>query len=186
MATIKDWKLGDVPHPGYRLVRELVALPTSRELILKALGDILAKNVQKVVVEIRKPIEVLRLAKESEAGPLVEDVTSDDLYAMVRNAAMEPVIFVPTAPVMHRLMDLMKRVTEAGLAPVSMLCGDADEVADWLDYPPQFLSHIMGIPLAVSTEVPPDVLIIACRLHGELEGVDQSFKITLDKPEVTP
>lgn len=186
MATIKDWKLGDVPPAGYRLVRELTALPASRELVMKAIGDILAKNVQKVVVEVRKPIEVLRLAKESEVGPLVEDVTSDDLYAMIRNAALEPVIFVPTAPVLHRLMDLMKRVTEAGLSPVAVLCGDADEVADWLDYPPQFLSHVMGVPLSVSAEVPADVFILACRLQGEPEGVDQSFKITLDKPEVKP
>lgn len=185
MATLKDWKLGDAPPPGYRLVRELVALPPARSEIVTVLNSILAKNVQKVVVEVRKPIEVLRLAKETEVGPLVEDVASDDLYAMVRNSAMDPVIFVPTAPVLHRLMDLMKRVTEAGLMPVAALCGDLAEVADWLDYPPQFLSHVMGVPLSVSAEVPPDVLILACRLQGEPEGVDQSFKITLDKPEVT-
>lgn len=183
MATIRDWKLGDAPPPGYRLVRETHALPPSRDLVVKMLGDLLAKNIQKVVVEVRKPVEVLRLAKESEVGPLIEDVPSDDLYGMVRNAPISDVTFSPSATIMIRLMDMFSRIRGAGFEPVGCLGGSEKALREWLDYASAGAMHVMGVPFSEHPEVPEDVLIIACRLQGEPEGIDQSFKTTMDKPE---
>jgi hypothetical protein len=182
MATIRDWKLGDAPPPGYRLVRENIALPPSRDAVVKLLGEILAKNVQKVVVEVRKPIEVLRLAKESEVGPMIEDVPSDDLYGMIRNASIEDVSFKPSDSVFDRLMSLFHRVRMAGMEPVGCLIGSARTYMTWIDRVGP-ADYLMGVPVEEHADVPDDVLILACRLQGEPEGVDQSFKITLDKPE---
>lgn len=184
-STFKEWRLGDAPPTGYRLVRERHELPPSRDLVIKLLTDILAKNVQKVVVEVRKPIEVLRLAKEVEVGPLIEDVPAGDLYGMVRNSPISDVVFDPTAPILQRLMEVFERIRGAGLEPVGCLGGDSKTVTAWFGYTKTDLTAIMGIPLVFHHDIPDDVLTIACRLTGEPEGVDQSFKFTLDLPEVT-
>jgi hypothetical protein len=83
-----------VPSIGYNnskltLVQEFVQLPKSRKEIISTIGTILEKGgVQKLVVEIGKPISVSRLLKEisslSEDPGIPKDIIDDDLMSAVR------------------------------------------------------------------------------------------------------
>jgi hypothetical protein len=184
MATT-EWQLGDTPPRGYKLVREKHEVNTAnREALLGKLSEVLGKAALRVTIEPRKPIEIVRLVKETEASdvPLFE---LDDVYGMVRNKEIKEISFVSSATVVVRLMDLFSHIHTAGYAPMAALVGDERRLREWLDYASPGPLHLMGVPVTVQPDLPDDVLIIACHIDVEdATEVDVSFKITLDPPEV--
>lgn len=81
--------LGDVPKPDLVLARFKEPLPSGRrEIVAKFEGILNRGGVQKVTVELGKPIEIVQFVDKSTMTPPLE-TPSEDLWDLVRNTALE-------------------------------------------------------------------------------------------------
>lgn len=83
--------LGDSAESKYMIVREKIELPKTRKEIMAAIENTLnLGGVQKIIVELGKPIHIERMMRSEEAPA---DLPDDDLFVAARNAPMQTVPF---------------------------------------------------------------------------------------------
>jgi hypothetical protein len=171
MAARTESSIGLVPPPGYRLVREEVPMPPSRELRLLEIQSILEKNIQRLVVEVGKPIVYFRVVKADEAG--LDEIVEEDLYMQARNAEMEefPPEEAPEELPFITIQNAFKELRSKGLKPLAFLIGNAVDTSRWLFGRPMDIAEIFGVKTVKHGEVPEGGLLLLASNPGEDEVV---------------
>ena len=181
--TGKPKSLGDASSTEYAMQRQSVPLPSSRALIVKAFETILAQGlVQRVVVEIGKPIEVMKLVPKTEMLPdIPEEVESDDLLGAVHRAEIEE--FSPTLPEspLHYTMSAFNKFADRGMKPKAFLVADRARFLGWLGCPSR--PDIFGLPVHVHDDIPDDVVVFAASRAGEENEVAFSLRMEMPLPK---
>jgi hypothetical protein len=160
-TTSRPPSLGDVDKPELVLARLEVPLPETRRDIVMTFESILNQGgVQKVVVEVGKPIQVSKLVnKNGMEAPL--EAPEDDFWNQVRNGRMEE-LEEPGANGYETLFLAFSSLTIRRLKPKIVFCHDFSQLRRWLKlddiYPVDFL---FGIEAVEQIDIPEDAVIVA-------------------------
>lgn len=162
--------LGDVEKRDLVLTRSEVELPATRREIVAAFESILNQGgVQKVVVEIGRPISVSRLVdRESALAP--PELPPDDFWNQVRNGRMEEMTLFEKRDGFYHLFAAFSLVTIRKLRPRMLFCHDVAGVRSWLNLPDNHpMDWVFGIELTAKQDVPDDAVILAATPYDETD-----------------
>lgn len=173
--------LGDDTSKKLRMAQEEIPLPATRAELLTIFENILKKGmVQKVVVEIGRPIKISRLVKDELPDP--EPLPEEDLFINVRNAEMQEFVFTEQLPLPDYLFRAFHSMSQKRLRPKFFLVKSLDSLRKCLGVDVMWdLGELFGIEVAISEAVPEDVLLLAATKPGE-EEIALSFRMLLTPP----
>lgn len=187
MAAPRPAALGDPEPSSYVLTRYEEPLPKGRKELLARIENILQRGgVQKLVVELGRPIQVSQMVDASQAPPPVE-VPPDDLWARAYNNEM----FVLDHDMMVRdqkpyvqLFQAFHELYVRKLKPKMFYCVDHKRVRDWLGHGPLFkVDQLFGVEVVPTAEMPEDGLLLVGVSYDELDPGVQGILIRMDIPE---
>ena len=141
-------------------------MPKTRREVVAAFSSILDRGgVQKVVVEVGRPIQVVQLVDKSMATPPME-TPIDDLWGAVRNAKLEE-LSVPKGKdgaVLDGYQTLFygfARLAEMKLKPKALFIHHYGQAREWLKLSADFpLEFIYGVEVGLESDVPEDAVIL--------------------------
>lgn len=173
--------LGDDAKTKLRLTQEESPLPSTRKDIVTRFEAILNQGgVQKVVIEIGKPIKVSRYVKDE--GPDIQTLREGELFAEARNAPMEEFVTGVEIPFHEYLFKAFHIVMQKRLKPRAFLMSNEKALRVNLGVDSIWdLSHIYGVDVVKAPEVPPDVLLLAATADGE--AITLSIRLLMQLPE---
>lgn len=180
----KEWSLGEPPPPGYRLVREVYPRP-DRPGIGPLVQEILSQGmVQRIVVQTREPVTVLRLVKEADTDPTMDEVIVQDLFNQARNVEM---VQLPaedeSQDPLRTIFCAFRAAAERQLLPRAILVQEAGWLQDWIGVDRQEeMLDVFGVPVVEHDEIPNDVLLFAVTSPEAPEALAMSFRIAMDIP----
>lgn len=159
--TSKPQSLGDVDKPELMLSRFEVALPGSRREIVAAFEGILNQGgVQKVVVEIGRPIQVSKLVDRNGMEAPIE-APQDDFWNQVRNGRMEELQVSGVNPY-ELLFNAFASMTTRKLRPKVLYCHNNSQLRKWLGLDDIFpLDYLYGIEVGHQPDIPEDAVVLA-------------------------
>lgn len=174
--------LGDEVKRKLHLTTEERALPPTRKEIVSAFEGILAQGgVQRVVVEIGKPIKVSRYVQESADPP--PSMREEELFDNARNSTMEE--FAPEKSMSSFHDYLFKAfyiITQQKLRPRAFLVSNLSLLRTRLGVDKLWnLGELFGVEVVKAEEIPPDVLLLTASQYGE-EDVVLSIRMLLSIP----
>lgn len=169
--------LGDSGTIPFTKVRETVELPKSRKALVSTIEAILESGkVQKIVVEVGKPIVVEKYV-EGASGPPLDETPPDDFFMAARNAEM---IEIPEADTpLESLLLAFDELFNRGLKPKAFLTKTAWSVSQWLGLGGPRLSNILGIELIPVKDLPMDVVLLLASLETDPDVVTLSIRIPI-------
>lgn len=187
-STVREWNIGDGPPPGYRLVRESYPLPPTRPQVVEQISSVLDKGmVQRLLVQVRQPIQVVRLVKESEADPEAEGMDLD-IFQQARNAEM--VDFPPRGLTAYEtLFFAFRTLGKKDLVPLAVLVRDPEMLVAWLglSLDADEVKDVFGVPIRVfvgsEDDFPDDVLLLTAATKDEPDSVFMSLRLAMDLPK---
>ena len=185
MATARPPSIGD-EKPELVLVRDSKPLPKSRNDILTEVSHIFALGgVQRVIIEVGKPLFFDRLVPKSEAdNEVTEEIPADavDLYGAMRNNELLNFELKFGAMSGHEALFKAWRLLSARkLAAKGFLVSNLPVLREWLDLGEMdSVDDIFGVPVFRHEEIPSDVIILVAVDAADLEDVKLSLRITLD------
>lgn len=175
--------LGDDAKAKLRLSHEESPLPSTRKEIVSRFEAILNQGgVQKVVIEIGKPIKVARYVKE---GADIQSLREEELFAEARNAPMEEFVSDAGLPFHEYLFKAFHIVMQKRLKPRAFLVSNEKVLRTNLGVDSLWdLSHVYGIDVVKAPEVPPDVLLLTATADGE--AIALSIRLLMQVSEKKP
>lgn len=178
MNTSKPPSLGDERGPQYTIISEERPLPTTRKEIISAFEAILAiGHVQKVIVELNKPIKFFRAIVRD--GDIPKDVVDDDEFANIRNAEIHEFLSITAEPFHAYLFKAFQFLTHRRLKAKSFFFSNTAHLkaALGLDLNAA-MTEVFGVDVIKNDEVPTDVLLLSATRHGE-ESVSLTLRMLL-------
>lgn len=180
MKTSGEWK-----HVHFEM-----PLPGTRKEVVESFSDILnLGGVQKVVVELGKPIAVDRIvdAKTDVFLPPAPEDVPDDFWGLVRNGRIEQMQhFVNKDGYVH-LFEAFALITARKLRPRILFVHDHAQLRQWLELSETFpVDYVFGVETAKQPDIPDDAVILAA--VGTDEAPALGIRIPVDMPgaSVTP
>jgi hypothetical protein len=181
----KPRSLGE--SPTHIRVSENFDTPGDRKGILSAIERILnLGGVQKLILELGKPIRVTRLVRKDEMPEAPQELVDDDIYAAARNAEMENL--VPKAlPGKDRigayetLFCAFDTLARRRLKPKALLVHKYSELQAWLTVDAQHdVSEIFGIDVRPHKEIPDNVALLVATRWDDTDTVVFSLRLEID------
>jgi hypothetical protein len=156
--------LGDVPKPDLVLTRSTEPLPQGRrEIVAKFEGILNRGGVQKVTVELGKPIEIVQFVDKSTLAPPME-TPSEDLWDLIRNTTLEELRIANgyTLPDAYELLFHAFALFDKKKLKAQMLfVHDYKLLRTWLRLHDMFpMGTVFGVETAVQSGVPEDAVIL--------------------------
>jgi hypothetical protein len=186
MATARPPSLGD-EKAELVLVRDSKPLPKTRNDILTEISHIFALGgVQRVIVEVGKPLLFDRLVPKSDAPEeeTTEEIPADavDLYgAMRNNELLNFELKYGSMSGYEALFKAWRLLSARKLVAKGFLVSDFPALRDWLELGEEdSVDDIYGVPVFKHAEIPADVIILVAVDATDLESVKLSLRITLD------
>lgn len=171
MNTAKPSSIGEEEGPQYRLVADERPLPKTREEVVSAFEAILALGkVQKVVVELGKPIKYVRAVSGNDDLP--QEIMDMEEFSSVRNAEIQEFLNVTNVPLFEYLFRAFQFLGQKRLKARAFLLSSFGllSLKEGLQVGSQSaLPEIFGVGLVQHDEIPPDVLLLSATRHGEEE-----------------
>ena len=141
---------------------EKYPLPPTVDGICDLVREILSPGlVQRLEIEVSKPVRVVRVVEEEEAGLLEEDV---DLDGRLRNIEMIEYTSEGAGP-FQTVFDMMHIIQEARLHPVCWATGASEPfLSEWFELAargmPTRIKTLNGLPIKQLKSLPEDTLIL--------------------------
>lgn len=154
--------LGDNARQELVLTRFEVPLPAGRKDIVSAFEGILNKGgVQKITVEVGRPIQVSRLVNKDSADIPIE-APPDDFWNQVRNGRLEE-MKLKSFDSYELLFHACAWMTSRKLKPRILFCHDNKQLRQWLKVDDGLfpVDYVFGIETARQPDVPEDAVILA-------------------------
>lgn len=178
--------LGDVEKPDLTLVRFEVPLPDSRREIISAFESILNQGgIQKVTVEIGRPIQVAKLVPADGSEPPIE-APSHDLWSQVHNGRMEE-LESPGATGYETLFIAFSSLTIRKLKPKAIFCHSFSHIRRWLKLDDIFpVDFLYGLEAVALPDIPEDAIIIVGTGFDESDPANTiGIRVPVDVPIAT-
>lgn len=174
--------IGEEAPASLKRVQQTFPMPKTRPEVVQAVGAILALGrVQKLTVELGKPIKAVRLLSEEEIAK-TPGVTEGDLYDDVVNGELAELASDTLNP-RERIAAAFDLITNKGLQPVHILAIDPLNVRRALgmvDTPP----YLFGVPILAIPDLPEEIVLIAAAHKEDPEGVVYTLKVDILTPAV--
>jgi hypothetical protein len=166
----KPPSIGDGDKTEYALSRLEVALPTSRREVIATVERLLNEGgVQKLVVEVGRPIQVTRLVDKGSMLP-PEEAPPDDFWNQVRNGRMEEMKYLPNKDGLHHLFHASQIITTRKLRPRVLFIHDWTQLRAWLSVDDMFpVDMLFGIEASIQKDIPEDAVILAGTSYDEAD-----------------
>jgi hypothetical protein len=171
--------LGDEVKPKMSLVQEERALPGNRKELVSVFENILSQGgVQKVVIELGRPIKISRFTKEGAPAP--ESLREEDLFLNVRNAEMQEFVLSESLPMTDYLFRAFHLLNQKRLKPRAFLLKNFPLLRECLGVDITWdLGDLFGVDVVKSDSVPEDVLLLSAAPHGDDEEVTLSLRMLM-------
>ncbi len=182
MST-KPPSLGDA-YKGLRRVKKHVPLPNSREEIIAEFSKIIGLGfVQKIVLELGKPITYERLVREDELPDLPQEI-DEDLFYEARNAEMYDYSKPLKITNFEYLFKAFSILSQRRLKPQSFIVKSLKELNLWLGLE-EFvqLPDLFGIPVFIDHRLPEGVALMTATKSAAEQNIALSIRLTLDSPK---
>lgn len=164
--------IGDTEKAEYVLSRTEVPLPGTRREVVATVERLLNEGgVQKLVVEVGRPIQVSRLVDKSSYLP-PQETPPDDFWGLVRNGRIEE-LAVKSAwgdDAYKVLFHSFAAIATRKLKPKVLFVHHYDQLRKWLGVDDIFpVEQIFGIEVALQRDVPEDAVILAATSYDEAD-----------------
>jgi hypothetical protein len=183
--TTKPVGLGDSSAAQYSLARHEVPLPGSRKEIITAFESIVGQGgVQKVIVELGKPIQYYQLVS-SALGLPPEDVLPDDIWLQIRNNEILNVQEIDSvnSTSLSLLFSGCAFLSDRRLKPIRLFCHDLTQLRDWLGLGANSkVDYVMGIETVAHPDVPEDAVILAGIALDDDPNTTIGIRLPVDLP----
>ena len=165
--------LGDGQKADYVLSRMEVALPPNRREIVATVERLLNEGgVQKLVVEVNRPIQVTRLVDASTSLP-PEETPPDDFWGLVRNGRMEELKAGTELDPYRLLFTAFQSISLRKLKSKVLFIHSFAQLRSWLrvdaNYP---VDQVFGVDTAPNSDIPEDAVILAGTSYDELDATN--------------
>lgn len=168
------------------LTRYEEAMPKTRREVVAAFSSILDRGgVQKVTVEVGRPIQVVQLVDKSMAVPPAE-APSDDLWGVVRNFKMDEISIQRSESgkvldAYQTLFYALSFLTNRKLKPQALFCHDYGQLRKWLRLPSTFpLEFLYGVETGQHLDVPEDAIVLVGISYDENPNTTTGFRVPVD------
>lgn len=174
--------LGDGSKSKMRLTHEEVALPGTRKEIVSKFESILSQGgVQKVIVEVGRPIKVSKFTKDEAAPP--KEMIEEELFARARNAQIDEFDSTGLDSFHEYIFRALGLLTQKRLKARAFLVSNANLLRTNLDVDKFWdLSQLCGIEVVEVAEIPRDVLLLTASEPGE-EDIKCSLRMLMSEKE---
>ena len=161
------------------LVREEVPRPPGRQDLLKTISAVLGMGaVQKLVLDISKPIQYWRLVPKPPDMPEVpEEVVEEDLYKLARAAEVEEFVPVVAESRLKYLGDAINELTDRGLQPKAFIVKSRASFCTWAGWSSR--KTILGLDVVSSGELPEDAVLL---VGANEDVIGLSLRLELFQP----
>lgn len=177
---MKPVSLGDDVQE-YAVVSESHPLPTGRRNLVTTIEALLARGgVQKLTVELGKPIRVRRSVPKTEKVDLPDDLIDDDIYAAARNSEMLVLDLPDGAHPLWALWEGFNLVSTKNLKPRAILVSTKKDLSDWLGRDVSTSRELFGAELIPNKNIPNDALLLVASDQLDSENIVLSIRIALD------
>jgi hypothetical protein len=172
--------LGDEKKQSLKLIHEEFPLASPRKALVQQFEAILNQGgVQKVVVEVGKPLKVSRYTASDDVGPL--EMKSNDLFANARNAEMQELDSAGLDSFHEYIFRAFGIITQKRLVARAFLVSNLNLLRANLDVDKFWdLSQLCGVDVMPADEVPQDVLLLTASEAGEDE-IKLSLRMLMDE-----
>lgn len=185
MADIKPVGLGDEPAVEFKTIFESYPIPEGgRKGLLSFVDHILsAGGVQKMVIEIGKPLQFWRKVKAAEEGEDVpEELLEDDLVAAARNTDMEELIFQEPLSAFEYLFRAFDVIESRRLVVKAIMVSSPAESAAWFGSKKQ-VKTAFGVEVLPHKDIPDGVALVVACLPEDPTVVLLSLRLEINNQE---
>ena len=170
MSVPRPPSIGDGDKAEYVLSRVEVSLPSTRREVIATVERLLNEGgVQKLVVEVGRPIQVTRLVDKGSMLP-PEEAPPDDFWNQIRNGRMEEMNYLSNKDGLYHLFHASQVITTRKLKPKVLFIHDWTQLRTWLGVDDMFpVDMIFGIEAAVHKDIPEDAVILAGTSYDETD-----------------
>jgi hypothetical protein len=186
MAASPPVGIGDSTRAEFVLSREEHPLPGTRKEIVARIETLLSLGgVQKLVVELGRPIRLDRMVDRNNLANPPADAPPDDLLNQIRNGDLTEMVTEKSWTPYQVLFHAFSKVSARRMKPAAIYCRDFGAMRKWLGLPPAFdLSQVCGVDGILSKDMPDDAFILAAVSYDET-NVDSvlGIRVPMDFPK---
>lgn len=172
--------LGDEKKQSLKLIHEEFPMASPRKALVQQFEAILNQGgVQKVTVEVGKPLKVSRYTAQDQVGPL--EMKSNDLYASARNGEIQEFDSTALDSFHEYVFRAFGLLTQKRLTPRAFLVSNIPLLRGNLDVDKFWdLSQLCGVDVMQVDEIPKDVLLLTASEAGE-DDIKLSLRMLMDE-----
>jgi hypothetical protein len=165
--------IGDEKGERYRIVADERPLPNNRKEVISAVESILSLgHVQKLIVEVHKPIKFFRAVVGEDIDGVPKEILDDEEFANVRNAEIQEFLNITTASFHEHIFKGFQYLTQKRLKARSFLYNNPLILRSAMGLDSHTaITELFGVGAIQSDEVPADVLLLSATRYGEEEIV---------------
>lgn len=180
----KPLALGDSEQQEFTLSREEHQLPKTRKEIIARIETLLgAGGVQRLVIELGRPIKVDRLVAKDSLGPTPEELP-DDLWNQIHNNEMSELKAFGTWSAFQMLFFAFHEMSQKRLKPAKLFVPNLPLVRQWLKVDANFsLEQVFGVDVMARAELPADCVVLAAISFDEENNDTYAIRIPVDLPK---
>lgn len=149
-----------------------------RALVSTVEGIIKLNGVQKIVIELNKPIIVTRLVDGSQEVP--QELVNDDIMSAARNAEIQEFLSQDNELQFKYLYRAFSKLSEKRLQPKVFLTHKLKELEDWLNLELTSL-ELFGVEVLEHLELPEDTMLLIASTFNDPDMVTFSLKLDFQK-----
>lgn len=182
--TNRPPSIGDGEKPNYVLSRSEVSLPPNRKEVVATVERLLNEGgIQKLVIEVGRPIQVTRLVDSATYAP-PEEAPPDDFWGQVRNGRMEE-LRAASNDSYRLLFQAFQLLTTRKLKPKILFIHSYARLRAWLQVDSIFpVDVVFGVETALQQDIPEDAVILAGVSYDELDTTNTiGIRIPVDVDE---
>ncbi len=183
MATKLPPSLGDETETEFLLQHEEHPLPGSRKEIVARIETLLgAGGVQKLVIELGRPMHLYRLVKKEDFSKPPEDLPADDLWLRVRNGRVVEVNPPDARDAYQSLFFAFDALRSMKLKPEKLFVQTLPQLRKWMKLASSFgLSEVYGVAIEEQPNIPDDCVILVGVSYDEANTQDTTgLRVPMD------
>lgn len=180
--TSRPASLGADEAPEYKKTWEMHELPKNRQGILAAIESILKPGgVQKLVLEVGKPIRVSRMVPASAVpDDLPAELIDNDIYAAARNTEIGSV--EKEKDPFSQLYKAFFVLADRGSKPRAIIVPQLSQFFLWLGRPQS--KRVFGVDIITNKDVPDETALLVGADQDDEEVINYSVRFELDVPGI--
>jgi hypothetical protein len=182
MSTLPP-SLGDENKVNLALRREEHELPSGdRRILLSKIESILNQGgVQRLLLQVGKPIQVDRLVRAEELPSPPEELPPDDLLMAVRNGKMVELEVRPDWDACRILFQAFQELAKERLKAQRIYLSNFEQVQSWMKLGrSEDLSQLFGVRTTLSSHIPVDAIVLAATAYDDDPATAFGIRIPVD------